>query len=229
MIRSILFNIVFYTIFILYIATMYPITYFCSPEMTLKLSYRPVTRWLLFCLKYIARVDYEISGLENIPAGQFIIGCNHQSAWETFIFSILFDNLAIVIKKELLDKPIAGLYFKRLGCIPIDRSSPIKAIKTLLKSGSEAYKNGKSILIFPNGTRASADEHVEYKSGIYALYKSLNIPVIPAHVNSGEHWARNSFRKIPGTINLDFKCAIQPELSKDEFFAEFEKSIDSRS
>lgn len=204
---------------------MYPIIYFCSPEMTLKLSYRPVTRWLLFCLKYLARIDYKISGLENIPSGQFIIGCNHQSAWETFIFSILFNNLAIVIKKELLNKPIAGLYFKKLGCIPIDRSSSIKAIKTLMISGSEAFKNGKSILIFPNGTRSPASEQVEYKSGIYALYKTLQIPVIPAHVNSGEHWARNSFRKIPGTIMLDFKQPIAPGLDKGEFFTKFEQEV----
>ena len=205
---------------------MYPITYFCSTDMTLRLSYRPLTRWLLFCLKYLAKVDYKISGLTNVPAGQFIIGCNHQSAWETFIFSILFDNLAIVIKKELLNKPIAGLYFKKLGCIPIDRSSPIKAIKTLITSSAEAYKNGKSILIFPNGTRASSHEQVEYKSGIYALYKNLQIPVIPVHVNSGEHWARNSFRKIPGTIQLDFKNPIAPGLDKTEFFDKFEKAME---
>ena len=205
---------------------MYPITYFCTTDMTLRLSYRPVTRWLLFCLKYLAKVDYKISGLTNVPAGQFIIGCNHQSAWETFIFSILFDNLAIVIKKELLNKPIAGLYFKKLGCIPIDRSSPIKAIKTLITSSAEAYKNGKSILIFPNGTRASSHEQVEYKSGIYALYKNLQIPVIPVHVNSGEHWARNSFQKIPGTIQLDFKNPIAPGLDKTEFFDKFEKAME---
>ncbi|MBQ9334925.1 MAG: 1-acyl-sn-glycerol-3-phosphate acyltransferase [Alphaproteobacteria bacterium] len=225
MIRSILFNVIFYTIFILYIAIMYPITYFCSPKMTLKLSYRPVTKWLLVCLKYFAKIDYKITGLDNVPAGQVIIGCNHQSAWETFIFSILFDNLSIVIKKELLDKPIAGLYFRRLGCIPIDRTSPIKAIKTLLKSGKSAYQAGNSILIFPNGTRASANEHTEYKSGIFALYKSLGIPVIPVHVNSGKHWARNSFKKIPGTINLNFKPAIQPGLDKEEFFTQLEKML----
>ena len=205
---------------------MYPITYFCTTDMTLRLSYRPATRWLLFCLKYLAKVDYKLSGLTNVPAGQFIIGCNHQSAWETFIFSILFDNLAIVIKKELLNKPIAGLYFKKLGCIPIDRSSPIKAIKTLITSSAEAYKNGKSILIFPNGTRASSHEQVEYKSGIYALYKNLQIPVIPVHVNSGEHWARNSFQKIPGTIQLDFKNPIAPGLDKTEFFDKFEKAME---
>ena len=205
---------------------MYPIIYFCSPEMTLRLSYRPVTKWLLFCLKNFAKIDYKITGLDNVPSGQVIIGCNHQSAWETFIFSLLFDNLAIVIKRELLNKPIAGLYFKRLGCIPIDRSSPIKAIKTLLKSGQIAYKEGRSILIFPNGTRASASEKTEYKSGIFALYKSLSIPVIPVHVNSGKHWARNSFKKIPGTIKLDFKAAIQPGLNRGEFFKQLEEMLD---
>ncbi len=206
---------------------MYPITLFCSPEMTLKLSFRPVTRWLVFCLKHFAGIDHKITGFENIPNGRIIIGCNHQSAWETFIFSILFDNLAIVIKKELLKKPIAGLYFKRLGCIPIDRDSPVKAIKTLLKFGKEASENGKSILIFPNGTRSSVNEHVEYKSGIFALYKSLEIPVVPAHVDSGKHWGRNSFKKIPGTIHLEFKSPIMPGLNKDEFFEKFDKDMEN--
>lgn len=226
MIRSILFNIIFWQFFILYIALMYPITYFCSPKATFRLSFRPVTRWLVFCLKYLAGIDHKLIGTENIPEGQAIIGCNHQSAWETFIFSLLFDDLAIVIKKELLKKPIAGLYFNRLGCIPVDRESPVKAIKTLLKFGTEAYKRGKSILIFPNGTRASVDEHVEYKSGIYALYKSLTVPVVPAHVDSGKYWGRNSFKKVPGTIHLEFKEPIAPGLSKEEFFEEFERKME---
>ena len=225
MIRSILFNIIFWPVFISYITVMYPIIYFCSPEMALKLSFRPVTRWLVFCLKYLAGIDHKVTGIENVPDGQVIIGCNHQSAWETFIFSILFDNLSIVIKKELLKKPIAGLYFHRLGCIPVDRDSPVKAIKTLIKFGSEAYSRGKSILIFPNGTRASADEHVEYKSGIFALYKTLGIPVVPAHVDSGKHWGRNSFKKVKGTINLEFKPPIMPGLTKEEFFKAFEKEM----
>jgi len=163
--------------------------------------------------------------MDRVPKEQIIIGCNHQSAWETFVFSLLFKNLVSVVKKELLKKPIAGIYMKRLGCIPVDRESPVKAIKTLIKYSKIAYDAGKSILIFPNGTRSSDGEHTEYKSGIYAIYRSLEIPVVPAHVNSGKYWPRNSFKKNPGTIILDFKTPIYPGLSKDEFFKEFEKKL----
>lgn len=198
-----------------------PIIYFSSASTTLHLAYIPVTKWLFFCLKHFAGIGYKVLNKDKIPEGQIIIGCNHQSAWETFVFSLLFNNLVPVVKKELLAKPIAGIYMKRLGCIPVDRESPIKAIKTLLKYSKQAYESGKSILIFPNGTRSSYTEHDEYKSGIYAMYHSLNIPVIPAHVNSGKFWPRNSFRKNPGTIILEFKDPIHPGLSKEEFFKEF--------
>lgn len=227
MIRSIIFNLIFWPAFLLYLLIMSPIVYFSSPKTTLKIGYRPVTWIMLFCMKYFANVNYEIKNKDKIPNGQVIVGCNHQSAWETFIFSILFDELAVVVKKELVTTPIAGLYIKRLDSIPVDRESPVKAIKTLMKFGKIAYQKGKSIVIFPNGTRSSADEQVEYKSGIFALYKTLGIPVVPAHVDSGEHWSRNAFKKIPGIITLEFKDPIQPGLSKDEFFKEFENRIDN--
>ena len=225
MIRSIIFNIFFWPAFLGYLFIMSPIVYFSSPKTTLKIGYRPVTRLMLFCMKYFANVNYEIKNREKVPNEQVIIGCNHQSAWETFIFSILFDELAVVVKKELVTTPIAGLYIKRLNCIPVDRESPVKAIKTLMKFGKLAYQKGKSIVIFPNGTRSSADEQAEYKSGIFALYKTLGIPVVPAYVDSGKHWPRNAFKKIPGTITLDFKDPIQPGLNKDEFFKEFENKV----
>ncbi|MDR0695786.1 MAG: 1-acyl-sn-glycerol-3-phosphate acyltransferase, partial [Holosporales bacterium] len=89
----------------------------------------------MFCLRVTTSIRYTIKNFEKIPKGPVIIGCNHQSTWETFIFSLLFDELAIVIKQELLRKPIAGLYFKKLGCIPVNRASPILAIKTILEHG----------------------------------------------------------------------------------------------
>jgi 1-acyl-sn-glycerol-3-phosphate acyltransferase len=228
MLRSILFNLTFWPVFIMYIFIMYPLAAVLSPRNVLLLVYRPVTRWLLFCLEKIAGVGYEIRNIENLPKEPCIIGCNHQSTWETFIFSLLFSNLSIVIKRELLKKPIAGLYFRRLGCIPIDRSSPVLAIKTLVKYGGEAHRSGNNILIFPNGTRDSAGTQVEYKGGIYAIYKATGAQVVPVGINSGTHWPRRSFRKIPGTIVLDFKEAIPPGLERSAFFAEFEARMEQQ-
>ncbi|MBR1944220.1 MAG: 1-acyl-sn-glycerol-3-phosphate acyltransferase [Alphaproteobacteria bacterium] len=201
---------------------MLPITYFASQKFVHVYIYRICTQYLLICLKYICNIEYKIENKEYLKRDTLvIIGCNHQSAWETFIFSLFFDELSIVIKKELLDLPIAGLYFRRLGCIPIDRTSPIVAIKTLVKSSNIAKIKNQNILIFPNGTRSVDDEHTEYKVGIYAIYSHLNVPVIPAHVDSGKCWARKSFLKNPGTITLKFNKPIEPGLSKEEFMNTF--------
>jgi 1-acyl-sn-glycerol-3-phosphate acyltransferase len=198
-------------------------------RFAMKFVYKPMARYLTFCLKYITKIDYEIKNLkllnDILQETNIIIGCNHQSTWETFIFPLILDNFSTVIKKELLNIPIASIYFKKLDCIPVDRSSPVSAIRNLIKFGKRSIQNDRSILIFPNGTRSSVDLVVEFKSGIFALYKSLNIPVIPVNVTSGKFWARRSFLKKPGTIILDFKEPILPGLNKDKFFKKFESSL----
>jgi 1-acyl-sn-glycerol-3-phosphate acyltransferase len=207
---------------------LYPLALRPSRAVALHVS-RTLAKWLTFCLKHITKINYEIKNwnlLEEVTKqSRVIIGCNHQSSWETFIFPMLLDDLSIIIKRELSSVPIAGLYCRRLGCIPIDRASPILAIKSLLKFGRIAIDGGNNILIFPNGTRSSVDEETEYKSGIFALYKTLNIPVIPAGVNSGQFWPRRSFLKFPGTITLTFYEPILPGLDKDEFMAAFKDRL----
>ncbi len=225
-IRSLLFFILFWPLFIIYITLMLPIAYFASQQFVFVYIYRICAKYLLFCLKYVCNINYKIDNNQYLKSDTpIIIGCNHQSVWETFIFALLFNELSIVIKKELLDLPIAGMYFRRLGCIPIDRSSPITAIKTLVKSSEIAYKKKQSILIFPNGTRSIDDEHTEYKVGIYAIYKHLNLPVIPAHVDSCKCWARKSFIKNPGTITLKFYPPITPGLDKEEFMNKLNAAV----
>jgi 1-acyl-sn-glycerol-3-phosphate acyltransferase len=141
------------------------------------------------------------------------------------IFATLFDELSIVIKKELLQIPVAGLYFRRLGCIPIDRSSGIKAIKSLITFGKRSIDERVSILIFPNGTRSSANEETEFKGGIYAMYKAFSVPVILVKIDSGKCWPRRSFRKYPGIINMEFKPPIAPGLSKEAFMEKIAENL----
>jgi 1-acyl-sn-glycerol-3-phosphate acyltransferase len=229
MLRSALFAITFWPIFALHLTIVYPFALFRTTEFTMRFVYKLMARWLTFCLKNTVKIVYEIKNVkflnEMLQKTNVIIGCNHQSSWETFIFPLILDNFSPVVKKELLNIPIAGIYFKKLRGIPVDRSSPVSAIRTLLKFGRQSIEDGRNILIFPNGTRNSGDSTIEYKSGIFALYKSLNIPVVPAYVNSGKYWARRSFRKKSGTITLSFKEPILPGLNKDEFFKKFESRL----
>lgn len=205
---------------------MYPIAYFQNQKFIFKFVFLPCTKYLLACLKIFCNLTYEIKNLHYVNASHpVIIGCNHQSAWETFIFSLLSDGLTIVIKKELLKIPIAGMYFKKLDCIPIDRSNAVGAIKTIIKYGQLAKRRNQNILIFPNGTRSN---NSDFKIGIYALYKSLQLPVVPAHVNSGEFWPRHSFKKKAGNIVLEFKPPIDIGLNKEEFMQQLNNQLNEK-
>jgi 1-acyl-sn-glycerol-3-phosphate acyltransferase len=207
-------------VFAAYLIIAYPFAYFMSAKNTYRFVFRPVTNLLFFCLKIFEKIDYEIKNLdilkEAVNDGPVIIGCNHQSIWETFVFSKLFTELSIVIKKELLDIAIARMYFKKLGCIVINRESSVSSIRTLLKSGRRSIDRNVSILIFMNGTRSS-NSGDDYKVGVFALYEYLKTPVVIASVDSGKCWPRKAHVKKPGTIILEFKKIIKPGFDKNSF------------
>jgi 1-acyl-sn-glycerol-3-phosphate acyltransferase len=52
---------------------------------------------------------------------------------------------------------------------------------------------------------------------VAALYKTLNVPVIPVALDSGLYWPRRSFKKQPGTITIHFLEPIPPGLDRQAF------------
>ena len=65
----------------------------------------------------------------------------------------------------------------------------------MLKKIKNNLNKNESIVIFPHGTRVKASANVEIKSGIYALYKHLNITIIPVHMSTAEFWDKKGFIK----------------------------------
>ncbi|MDC3090762.1 1-acyl-sn-glycerol-3-phosphate acyltransferase [Rickettsiales bacterium] len=170
-----------------------------------------LTRWILL-------IDYEIEGKENIPDKPFIIASNHQSAWETFFFPIIFTRSVFILKKSLKKIPIFRSYFKKLGFIYVDKNNSFSSIKFLLKSASERINQGVySIIIFPEGTRVRPGEEKELSSGISAIYSSLSIPVLPIKLDSGKFWLNKKFIKKRGKISVKIKEPIMPGLDKETF------------
>ncbi len=95
-----------------------------------------------FLQKYIAGTSYEIEGLENLPKGAYIIAPKHQSAWETFSLVPYFDDPALILKRELTWIPFFGWYMAKTQIIPINRTTPIKALKTIIQKAKEKQNKG---------------------------------------------------------------------------------------
>ena len=179
---------------------------FIAPFLPFRERYRLVIQTWCRCATWLAKVvagiHYEVRGLENIPQQPCVILAKHQSTWETFFISALFEPLSQVVKRELLYVPFFGWAMAMLKPIAIDRSNPKAALKQLAKQGDERIKQGAWVLIFPEGTRIPPGQIGKFSRGGAALAVNAGLPVLPIAHNAGEFWPKQGWAKYPGTIQV---------------------------
>ena len=180
-------------------------------------------------LKHIVQIDVEFRGLEHLKGGPHLIACKHQSVWETAMIETLVPECAIILKRELTWIPFFGQLLVVSGMISINRKSSKKVMDQLIQGARERFQAGRSVWIFPEGTRRSPGDAPRYKQGIYMLYHDLNMPVIPVALNSGYFWGRRQFIKKPGKIILEVLSPIPVGLEKQEFLKTLEERIETTS
>src|SRR6266851_1641911 len=198
-----------------------------APRRWVMRSGRFWARCVLALLKAIVGLDGEIRGLDHLPRGPCIIAMKHQSAWDTLILPVVLRDPAVVLKRELLFVPFYGWYAARAGSIAIDRRGGAGALRRMVTAARRAAAAGRPVVIFPEGTRTAPGHRLAYQPGVAALYQALQLPVVPAAVNSGLYWGRRSFVKRPGRIALAFLPPIPPGLLRREMMSELEARIEA--
>ena len=160
---------------------------------------------------------------------QVIYAAKHESAWETMSLCWHLQAPVIVLKQELLLIPFVGWFMKRAGSLGVDRKAGMKALKKLRGDAVAAQKTGRSLQIYPQGTRTAPGQEAPYQIGVYALYDATGLPVVPIALNSGSFWGKRAFMKQPGTITVSFLPPIEPGLSRKAFMAKLEDAIETES
>ncbi len=184
---------------------------------------------VLWLLRTVAGIGFEIRGREHLPEGACVIASKHQSAWDTIVWHLFVEDPAIVMKKELLSIPLYGWYSRKARMIPVDRKAGAAALKAMLRAATEAADAGRPLIIFPEGTRSAPGQRIPYQPGAAALYRHLGLPVVPVAVNSGLRWPKTTYLKTPGTIVLEYLDPIEPGSDKRAFMAELEERIETAS
>lgn len=225
LVRSVVFNILFYGFTLL-------VGVFGLPSFLLgQRAVRRVSRFwsgtLVAMARIVAGIDVDLRGTENLPNGAAIVAAKHQSAWETLYFTELLDRPAAVMKEELVKVPIVGPYMRAMDMIPVNRKAGARALRRMVEKAREAATAGRTILIFPQGTRVAPGVSAPYHPGTAALYVGLDLPVIPVALNSGMYWSRNAFWKRPGRVVVEFLPAIPPGLDRKAFMARLEDALES--
>jgi 1-acyl-sn-glycerol-3-phosphate acyltransferase len=229
-VRSSIFNIAFFGV-----TAVLSVVYLPLLILPRKMFVGLIKFWLrvVAFLEYtILGLRYQVLGLENLPplGGSYIVAAKHQSAYETLKLHLIFDDPAIILKKELLMIPLFGYYLKKSGAIAIDRSSPEIALRSVQHGALRVRDEDRPIIIFPQGTRVAIDTtpaQKPYKPGIYRIQDVTNLPIYPLALNSGVFWPRNSWLKRPGTVTFQVLPPIRPGEDRQTLMAELEEKIES--
>lgn len=188
-----------------------------SPERHLRAVAQLWVRGLMWGLSSIVKLRYIERGRENIPADPCIILANHQSAWETLVLARKFPTASFVTKREAGRIPIVGWFLKNYPMIMVDRGGGGTAIRKLVADSRATLAEGRSVIIFPEGTRKGISDRIVFKRGVEFLYADLGRPILPIAVNSGVFWGRDRPMKYDGTITISYLPVIEPGLPVDEF------------
>lgn len=148
------------------------------------------------------------------PPGQYLYAGKHHAMIETFELALELGDPVIVLKRELAQIPLWGWAAHRYGMIVADREASAPALRQMIRDAKAARETGRSVLIFPEGTRVAAGEAPPLKSGFAGLYRALELPVVPIAVDSGRLWPRTGVKR-GGVVTFRFAEPIPPGLSRE--------------
>lgn len=224
-IRSVVFNVLFYLILVPYLMVAMPTL--LLPRWGIIRLAQHWGRVNLHLLRIVCGITVEWRGLEKIPAGACLVAAKHQSVWETFALLTLFRDPTYILKRELLWLPLFGWAAWRARMIPVDRGGGKPALAAMAAHVRDALAAGKQIIIFPEGTRRPAGAEPKYKYGIAHLYGEGIAACVPIALNSGLFWPRRQFLRYPGTITVEILDPIAPGLPIEVFFERLQRDLEA--
>ena len=226
-IRSALFNAAFFTATAFFLIAGLPALAGGRPAV-FKLA-RTWSKTSLWLLDKICGAKVEFRGVERIPSGPVLLAAKHQSALETFALVHQIPDFSFILKRELLRLPLFGWYLRRAEQIAIDRTSGRAALDQVVERAKALFAEGRSVFIFPEGTRRAVGAPPSYKMGVAHIYDATGATCLPVALNTGVCWPRRSFVKRPGRVVIEFLDPIPPGLPKREFIAKLQDAIETRS
>ncbi len=161
-------------------------------------------------------VKIEAHGLENIPKENgFIFFPNHQGMYDTLaIMEVCPRPFSVVAKKEVENIQFLKQVFACVGAYMLDRNDVRQGLKVILKV-AEDVKNGKIVIIFPEGTRSKNGNVLgEFKGGSFKAATKAKCPIVPvALIDSFKPFDTNSIK--PVTVQVHFLKPLEYEEYKE--------------
>ncbi len=167
--------------------------------------------------KYFFKLYFKFKGkgMENIPEGACIIAPNHQSFLDGLFVASFLKNQVIAetyfyAKKKHVKNKIVQFLARKNNIIVMDITNDLKeSIQKL----AEVLRQGKKIIIFPEGTRTKDGNLGDFKKMFSILSKEMNVPIVPVAITGAYH-ALPRGKKVPklfAKVNVEFLKPVYPD------------------
>jgi len=168
----------------------------------------------------------KIKGTENIPAeGPMIIAPNHQSYLDGALLSVglpmkLLKDSYFYATEEHVKGALLKAYANHSNIILMERGNLRNSILKL----AEVLKQGKNVVIFPEGSRSRTGRLTDFKKTFAILSREMQVPILPVCIKGAfEALPRTKRFIMPSKIEVEFLKPIVPEA--DRSYDEIAKQV----
>ncbi len=158
-----------------------------------------ITRgWARACL-WPSGVQLEVRGRERPdPTGSYVVVSNHQSTFDIMShFIALPVPIRFLAKKELFSTPFLGWALKAMDMVPVDRGAR-SSYRSVEEGARRIAGLGKSIIVYPEGTRTVDGSLLPFKKGAFAIAIRTGLPVLPTTISGADRAWKARHKVIDG-------------------------------
>jgi 1-acyl-sn-glycerol-3-phosphate acyltransferase len=167
-------------------------------------------------------VKVKVTGLEKLdPKQPYIFTPNHQSFIEVPLFVTYLDRYpGYLAKKEVFKYPIFGYGISLIKVVPIDRSNSIAAVENA-KAATENIRQGKSYMVYPEGTRSKDGKLQPFKKGAFMMAIDAGVPIVPVTISGATKiMPKGEIKVTPSTVHITIHEPISTKGYSKENIAE---------
>ena len=152
----------------------------------------------------VAGARIELHNPERIQPGASVYVSNHVSWFDVFALGAVLPRVTFVAKAELEKLFIFGRACRAAGIVFIERGNRRAAFDTY-KAAAEKVREGRSVVVCPEGTRGR-DYHLRsFKKGPFVFAISTGAPIVPTIIHGTiQVQPKGSFRVHSGPVDIHF-------------------------
>lgn len=143
-----------------------------------------VTRAWAGAIGRVSGMNAQVSYEAPLPEGPCIFVCNHQGTMDIIALFVglgAHRRFVFAAKKEVFRIPFLGWFVGAAGYIKVDRADRAAAVKSL-QAGGELIRGGRSVVVFPEGTRSRDGSILPFKKGPFMLALHAGVPIVPVAI-----------------------------------------------